>query len=1151
MYYNVDLETVTEKLYKEFKQQYSQFLQFVKGIDNELDRRLYTLVTLNRLMFVYFLQCKGFIDGGDLNYLHNQLENSKQKGKNCFYNEFLQSLFFESFAKPEPERNLSLEAKAGKVKYLNGGLFLRHRIEQDYNIAIADEAFEQVLDLFSRYSWNLDDTSEGKDDEINPDILGYIFEKYINQKAFGAYYTKPQITEYLCERTIHKLIVDRVNAALTDKYQPFVDIRELIIKLDTNTCRLLWDEILPSLSILDPACGSGAFLVAAMKTLIKIYRAVVGAIQFGGDRKLKQKLKNIEKSHTSLPYFIRKRIITYNIYGTDIMEESIEITKLNLFLALVSSADSIDELEPLPNIDFNIMVGNSLIGLIKVDETVFDSLSNSVQGNLLQPLEADNYKTILIEKDKFIDLYKKHAFLSEKHGISQDYHLRIDKLNSESQEKLNHLLLDEFSQRLGIKYEEVQLNGKSKKRLLTAEDIATLKPFHWGYHFNKVLERGGFDVIITNPPWETFKPQAKEFFAQHSDLVAKKKIDIKAFEQEQKNLLKDIKIAGAWLKYQRQYPYVSAYYRSSEQYKNQIYDVNGRKSGTDINLYKLFVEQCFNLLRSGGECGIVVPSGIYTDSGTKQLREMLLSQTKVTGLFCFENRKGIFEGVHNRFKFVVLTFEKDSITTEFPAAFMRHDVQELDKFPQNDSYTLQISIDMVRKLSPDALSVMEFKNERDIHIAQKMAKFPLLGEKIEGKWNLRLTRELDMTNDSHLFKQQPGKERLPLYEGKMIHQFTHLYAKPRYWVDEQEARKALLGRNKSDTNQKLDYQLYRLGFRAIASSTNARTIIVGAIPPNVFCGNSILVLSELNQISNNEIIVVQAILNSFVIDFYSRQVIATNITQFYIYQLPVPRLTEGDRYFTDIVQRAAKLICTTPEFDELAQEVGLDSHISGVTNEIERAKLRAEMDGMIAHLYGLTEEEFSYILTTFPIVTDTVKQATLEAYRTFAPQPTDVEIAALIQQVESLELEFKASAWWDIPRKKKEKFNKRISETVAAFLNVDKGGTVLIGVDDYGSVVGIECDYNPKLDNRKNRDVYENNLMTSLLNACGKDCGTRIQISFGQIESKDVCRITVLPSTRPVYIKDGQDELFYIRTGSSNRSLNAREATDHTKNRWS
>ncbi|MFM7714200.1 MAG: Eco57I restriction-modification methylase domain-containing protein, partial [Microcystis sp.] len=144
------------------------------------------------------------------------------------------------------------------------------------------------------------------------------------------------------------------------------------------------------------------------------------------------------------------------------------------------------------------------------------------------------------------------------------------------------------------------------------------------------------------------------------------------------------------------------YFRSSEQYKNQISIVNGKKQGTDINLYKLFVEQCFNLLHPQGECGIVVPSGIYTDLGTKQLREMLFSQTNVTGLFCFENRKTIFEGVDSRFKFVILTFEKNKQTISFPVEFMRHDVEELQRFPHKDS--LVISVDLIRKLSPDSLS---------------------------------------------------------------------------------------------------------------------------------------------------------------------------------------------------------------------------------------------------------------------------------------------------------------------------------------------------------------------------------------------------------------------------------------------------------------
>ena len=422
-----DIERVTKKFYKEFQEQHYDFLQFVRGIDNEVDRRWYTSVILNRLMFVYFLQRKGFINNKDLDYLQNKLKQSQQRGENRFFSEFLQTLFFEGFAKPEAERGDEVEELVGRVKYLNGGLFLKHRIEQDYpNIAIADQAFEQILALFSRYSWNLDDTPGGKDDEINPDVLGYIFEKYINQKAFGAYYTRPEITEYLCDRTINKLILDRVNSSLTPlspdgrgvggEGKKFEDITELLIKLDSQLCDRLIHDILPNLSLLDPACGSGAFLVAAMKTLISVYTAVIGTIKLKGDRRLKKWLNEVEANHPSLPYFVKKRIITDNLYGVDIMEEATEIAKLRLFLALVSSAQEVDELEPLPNIDFNIMAGNSLIGLIRVDEKSFDTVGNYQQENILQPLAASQYQEILQEKNKNVDLYKEHAFKSEAIG---------------------------------------------------------------------------------------------------------------------------------------------------------------------------------------------------------------------------------------------------------------------------------------------------------------------------------------------------------------------------------------------------------------------------------------------------------------------------------------------------------------------------------------------------------------------------------------------------------------------------------------------------------------------------------------------------------------------------------------------------------------
>ena len=173
----------------------------------------------SNLMFLYFLQRKGFLDyknknsrDGNVLYLQEKLADSQRAGPDQFYRRFLHLLFFEGFAKPEEKRTADARRALGNIRYLNGGLFLPHRIETgNKNITIPDEFFERLLKLFSDYSWNLNDTPGENDREISPHVLGYIFEKYINQKAFGAYYTRPEITEYLCERTIHQLILDSVN----------------------------------------------------------------------------------------------------------------------------------------------------------------------------------------------------------------------------------------------------------------------------------------------------------------------------------------------------------------------------------------------------------------------------------------------------------------------------------------------------------------------------------------------------------------------------------------------------------------------------------------------------------------------------------------------------------------------------------------------------------------------------------------------------------------------------------------------------------------------------------------------------------------------------------------------------------------------------
>jgi hypothetical protein len=1144
----LDVERVTKKFYGEFQDLRIAFLEQIHGIADDVQRRWYASVLLNRLMFIYFLQRKGFIDKGDLNYLQNKLALSGKIGKDLFYPKFLKLLFFEGFAKPEETRSADAKKVLGEIKYLNGGLFLPHRIEQENtSIRVSDKAFENLFSLFQRYSWNLNDTLGGQDNEISPDILGYIFEKYINQKAFGAYYTRPEITEYLSERTIHHLILDAINTPEVAKkhaikgvpVREYRNIAELLMNLDSGLCRELLFIVLPQMSLLDPACGSGAFLVAAMKALINVYAAVIGKIKFLGDASLTDWLGKVEREHKSISYFIKKTIITDNLYGVDIMEEGAEIARLRLFLALVAAAETVDQLEPLPNIDFNILAGNSLIGLTKVKEAEFEK--HRKQGDFFKR----SYSEILAEKNRLIHNYRHAATYSDDlTSLRND----IESKRDEALIALNELLLDEFKE-LDIKYEQATWDdkknkeGKSRPRPLKMADIEELEPFHWGYEFDQILNHnGGFDAIITNPPWETFQPDAKEFFAEYSDLVTKKTMDIKEFEEELQRLLKDEDIKKAWLEYHSGFNHQRNYFRFSPQYVNQVPIIDGKRHGKDVNLFKLFLERCVHLLRPGGQCGIVIPSGIHTDLGAKQLREMLFGSTRVTGLFCFENRKEIFESVHRSFKFVVLTFEAGGKTESFPAAFMRHDVSELSQFPAQGS--IPISVDLVRRLSPDSLSVMEFKSEKDIEIAEKFLRFPLLGEALEGSWKLELHRELNMTDDAYLFKKQPGQNRLPLFEGKMMWQFASDLAEPRFWIVEREGRKAVLGETQ-DNGQTLGYQKFRLGYRSIASNTNERSLICSIIPPS-FTGNSLNVSENLDVRTQFFCV---GVLNSFAIDWFLRLKVTTNINMFYIYQLPVPRMTRANREFDPIVQRAAKLICTTPEFDDLSRQVGMSSHKDGATGTAQRAILRAELDGLVAHLYGLSEEDFSYILQHFPLVQQTQKEAALAAYKAIAPRTADQHVLALIAAGESASLEFKSSARWDLKENRANKAMEQVVvKTVAAFLNVESGGTLLLGIDDGGNVLGLEDDY--KTMGKKNRDGYENWLTGMLLGEFGKDASPLIRITFHEIGGKDICQVALKHSPRPIFVKDTNGEHLHIRTGNSTRTLTARETVEYCKQRW-
>ena len=209
-------DKVTKKFYAEFKKQRDAFEEFIEGIPKlNDDLHWYAAVLIDRLMFIWFLQEKQFLDGKK-RYLQERLAaHGAGSPARSFYKTFLCPLFFRGFAQERTDDNRQqLAAEFGQVPYLNGGLFSQHELEERYGDAldVADAALEKLFRFFDDWEWHLDDRPLKNDREINPDVLGYIFEKFVNQKQMGAYYTKEDITEYIGKNTVIPALLNKVRS---------------------------------------------------------------------------------------------------------------------------------------------------------------------------------------------------------------------------------------------------------------------------------------------------------------------------------------------------------------------------------------------------------------------------------------------------------------------------------------------------------------------------------------------------------------------------------------------------------------------------------------------------------------------------------------------------------------------------------------------------------------------------------------------------------------------------------------------------------------------------------------------------------------------------------------------------------------------------
>jgi Eco57I restriction-modification methylase len=377
----LSLDQVTRKFYNRFKTERTIFTRAIFGIPTEAEREEYASFLLNRLLFLTFVQKKGFLDSDTHYFFKHLCLMQERQGHDTFYRHFLLRFFHEGLG--TQARSPELQALLGKVPYLGDNLFKVPPLEQSNpTIQIPDVAFERLFAFLDTYQWHLDDHQPLHEREMSPSVLGYIFEQHINQQHMGAYYTREDVTMYIANNTIIPYLFDAAERlhpgglcigggaegnmqSIDDFVTDNLDLCRLAQDVLTKSEEPAWIEAfyesLTKITILDPTCGSGAFLLAALGVLERLYDVCLARMYRRGNQK--------NQLPTNNRYLIRKAIITNNLYGVDIMQEAVEICKLRLYLALLAQVERIEDIEPLTEISRNIRVGNALVGDVHPDLT--------------------------------------------------------------------------------------------------------------------------------------------------------------------------------------------------------------------------------------------------------------------------------------------------------------------------------------------------------------------------------------------------------------------------------------------------------------------------------------------------------------------------------------------------------------------------------------------------------------------------------------------------------------------------------------------------------------------------------------------------------------------------------------------------------------
>jgi hypothetical protein len=850
----------------------------------------------------------------------------------------------------------------------------------------------------------------------------------------GAYYTPEEITGFMARRTVHPYLLDQLNEAVGASYDDIDDVFGFIgadasgesaaladggmvtqqaptENVNVAHVETLYHDILKEAKLLDPAVGSGAFLLAGQEVLLDIYMQCIEFFQRLEDEgkgwelssRTRDELDAIASGKGNASLYAKRTIILNNLYGVDIDEGAVEICKLRLWLSMVADIeDEPGEVEPLPNIDFNIRQGNSLIGFTELIET-------SDNGDATLANYGGGVGDSVREKyDQVIDAIQNHKDAGTSKEATNWRRIaeeRIERYRGD----LNEKILERFRQ-AGV--EDVSL-----------DDVERYSPFHWVLEFAEVYSEGGFNVIIGNPPWDVLTPNREEFFSRYDEVFRSRTQNQK--DEIQEELLEDSDVEQEWEKYQHDFEIRAQYFNNSPDYTLQKPEVAGKTVGNNQNdLSALFFERAFTLAQDSSRVAQILPGVLFNGSTQKDLRVHLLEETTVDSIVGFENN-GIFDDLHQQYKFGVVSFKNSGQTDHLRGIFQQKSVDILTKFEKK---AVSMPAEVLLDFSPEARVFPYITSQQEVSVLSKILEHPSIGEEVEDTWKINPYTELHSSKDSEYFLEDSSEADYPIYQGKNIYQFAydnsyidvetaelfgvneessdHISAKNRVRSKNyrnlkrgiydafdgdktSKSQKAFVndlleetrGKPLTEEDVRLDSAEERIVFRQVTNSTNERTLVASLIPKDVLCVDTLTTVKpqevdpsrdDLTEyplhdaykrsFTDRELLVALGLLNSIPFDFLMRTKVDSHIVMYKLNESQLPRLTDGDNWFNYISERAARLNCYGEEFEEMRGRLG---GINPATTETERRTVQAEMDAAAFHAYGLDRRETEFVLDSF------------------------------------------------------------------------------------------------------------------------------------------------------------------------------------------